>query len=496
MTELIKRLPQGRRNPKATLISKFFYLMILGNFVILWGAEKELRWDWRTIDVSSATFPANFQFCAATSEYQISGNSCFNSICPDSNWSRYEKLAPIEPVGRGVDHWDRYKEDVALIKQLGVTVYRCSIDWARVQPREGVYDLAVIQHYHELFDELRAHQIKPMVTLHHFVNPGWFEDKGAFEQEENIAYFVAFAQRMFAEFGAKVPYWVTINEPGVYAAQTYVTHAFPRPMSSNLGFPCNLGLGMCLYGAAMVVKHLMMAHVKTYEALKQMPGGQAAQIGIVHNVIHFEPYHPNNWLEQAMSSFLRSIYSDNITKFLLTGNLGFKTYTGTVTWQYPAIKSVQDYIGLNYYSHVLVSWHHLKPALRPEDGEIKTDMGYGCYPEGLYRALIELAPLGKPIYITENGLADTRDEVRDLWYKRYLYAVSLAIKQGVDVRMFCAWSLFDNFEWNLGYDKKFGLYAIDRTTFKRTLKAGAEYLRKVAHRQADYYRKARKTQRF
>ena len=124
------------------------------------------------------------------------------------------------------------------------------------------------------------------------------------------------------------------------------------------------------------------------------------------------------------------------------------------------------------------------PQFRPEDKEVPTDMYYGIYAEGIYRVVKEVAKIGKPIFVTENGLADAKDDRRDLWYRRYLYAISKAIEEGVDVRMFCAWSAFDNFEWNLGYGPQFGLYKVDRNTYERTLKAGAEYFRELAHKQA------------
>ena len=392
----------------------------------------------------------------------------------------------IEPSGKGIDHWNRFQEDVDLVKQLGVTVYRGSFAWERIQPREEYFDEAAIEHYHQLFDELKKKGVQIMMTLHHFVNPGWFEDKGAFEKAENINYFVEFAKRMFAEFHDKVSYWCTINEPGVYAAQTYFTHDFPRPeIKNNFGFPCNLGLGVCFYGAALVTKHLMMTHIKTYKALKAMSGGDASQIGLVHQIIHFEPYHPGNWIETKMSDMLRHVYHSAITQFLITGELECKTLTGSITFSYPEIHNVQDFIGINYYSHVLFKWSNpTGPQFRPEDNEPVTDMYYGLYAEGIYRVIKEISKVGKPILVTENGLADEKDSLRELWYKRYLYAVNQAIKEGADVRMYCAWSAFDNFEWNLGYEKMFGLYSVDPQTYERKLKPGAEYFRKVAHRQA------------
>lgn len=461
-------------------------------------APKELRWDWNRIDTDKQThFPKDFKFGAASAEYQVSGSECYytgdkRTDCPESNWSRYQKAhtlfgnSVIESSGRGIDHWNRSKEDIQLIKDLGVSVYRCSIEWARIQPRQEYFDEEAIAHYHTLFDEARRQGLELMVTLHHFVNPAWFDDRGGFEKEENIQFLVAFAERMFVEFGDKVSYWCTINEPGVYAAQTYIMNDFPRPAVCELGFPCSLGRGMCAEGAALVTKHLMMTHLAIYKALKAMPGGDMTHIGIVHNIIHFEAYHPGNWFETKLANILKQVYCEAITQFLLTGQLQFNTFTDTVTFSCPTIKDEMDFVGLNYYSHVLLDWMRpWAPQVRPEDGESLTDMYYGLYAEGIYRAIMELAPIGKPIYITENGLADADDNLRDLWYRRYLYAVSKAIADGADVRMFCAWSVFDNFEWNLGYAKQFGLYHVDMKTYNRTLKDGAKYFQKLAKDHTD-----------
>ncbi len=372
-----------------------------------------------------------------------------------------------------------------LIKDLGVSTYRCSLAWERIQPHKHYYDEAAIKHYHDFFDEAKKQNIKIMATDFHFVIPRWLDEEGGFEREENITYFVDYVRRMFLEFHDKVDFWCTINEPGVYAAQTYLTHYFPRPQKSMLGFPCNLGKGMCLEGVAVVTKNLLKAHIAAYRAIKSLPGGDKAKVGIVHNIIHFEPYHPGNWLENLIARALGHFYCDPITTFLITGNFAMKTYTDATTFTYPQIRDVQDFIGLNYYSHVLIDWMRpWAPQFRPEDHEIATDMYYGLYAEGIYRALMELALLGKPIYITENGLADDKDDRRELWYKRYLYAVSKAIKDGCDVRMFCAWSAFDNFEWNYGYSKKFGLYAFDRTTGQFKLKPGANYFKSVVQNHA------------
>lgn len=471
------------------------FMLILGiKWIFLLNKKKkkspDLRWNWDTINLQDPLeFPDFFEFGVATSEYQISGcevrqNEKSKKI--DSNWSRFESKknwlgkCVIEPASNGIDHWNRFLSDISLIKELGVSVYRCSIAWERVQPRENYYDQAVIAHYHQLFDECKSQNIKLMVTLHHFVNPGWFEDKGGFEKEENIAYFVEFAKKMFSEYHEKVSYWCTINEPGAYAGQTYLTHNFPPPGTGIIKKLYRFFKIPDLHKAGLVTRNLMLTHIATYNAIKTMAGGKNSKIGFAHNIIPFEPYHPNNLIERIITKLLNHVYHDTITQFLKTGTFNFKTLTGTMKMTYPEVHNIQDFIGINYYSHVLCNWlSPTRPRVRPQDKEIPTDMHYGIYAEGLYKIIKDLHALGKPIFITESGIADAYDNRRELWYKRYLYAMKRALNEGVDLRMFCAWSAFDCFEWDLGYTKKFGLYAVNRKTFERRLKPGAEFFKKV-----------------
>jgi len=439
--------------------------------------NREEHWNWKEIDHENITFPDWFKFGVATSEYQLSGNK--NSTDPkkiiDSNWAIFERTKdwfgnPYTPAaGKGVDHWSLFKQDIQLVKNLGVTVYRLSLDWARIEPQQGVINTRALKHYHNLFDECAKNGITPIVTLHHFVEPAWFTKKGGFEKEGNIQYFVSFALQMVKEFSSKVSTWATINEPGVYAVMGYIFGDFPP------------GKRLRFAQAGRVIENLLKAHLNVYKAIKDLPEGNKLEVGIVHNIVQFDPYHPNNPIERWFTGYLNHIFSDAILTALKTGTFSFSTPLTTIYWHNPALVSSYDFFGLNYYSHVLFNiLHPYEPVFRPETDEVKTDLQYGLYAEGLYRAIKAASSLNVPIYITENGLADAKDILRDRWYRRYLYATHKAIQDGYDVRMFCAWSLMDNYEWNHGYDKQFGLYHVDRTTQKRTLRPGAEYFKQVA----------------
>lgn len=437
--------------------------------------KSPLRWDWLKLDTSKVKFPKNFMWGTADCAYQTQGADSL----PQSNWAAWEKKANLEPSGVACDALNKMQEDIALMKKLGVKAHRFSVDWSRIEPQQGKIDPQGLKYYVDFCNALIAAGIKPVVTLHHFVHPEWFEKLGGFEKEENIQHFVAFSERIFKLLGKKVALWCTINEPGVYVFQGYMRGVFP---------PGKAGLsGMKL--APKVLKNMLNAHVAVYKALKRLPGGKDAQIGLVHQYLMFEKFHDTNSpIKAAFEHMIPKLAGLNecaksILEFCKTGK--FEFYIPGVVhekFENPDAPKAYDFFGLNYYSHVFLRVHHrlkdmIYPGYRADD--IETDMPYGVYAEGLYRALKDVAELGKPIYITENGIADKKDDRRDIWIKRYLYAMHRAMEEGCDVRGYFYWSLMDNWEWDMGYKEKFGLVEVDFKTQERKLRKGAAWFQKV-----------------
>lgn len=423
-------------------------------------------WNWSEIDTSDINFPTNFLWGVASSEYQNSGS--FH--CPNCNWAEWEKTNNVK-AGKACDSWDRYKTDIKLTQNLGVNATRFSVEWSNIEPEEGVFSEKALQHYETIVDEYIARGITPMITLHHFTDPLWFTNKGAFEKEENIAYFVRFCTKVFERLGNKVTFWCTINEPNIYMFMGYILGHFP-PEKHNP------------YLALKVMKHLLQAHMQTYTTLKAMPHGDTAQIGLVHQYLVFEPYTHWNAAERLPGLLFNRIVHTSIVEFLKTGIYSVTLIPGvcTVSYTAPQGQKLMDYIGLNYYSRVVIKGQLsltdlLSSSCYPE--EIMTDMPYALYAEGLYNAIQDLSSLNLPIYITENGIADKLDDRRELFIQQYIYAISQAIKDGYDVRGYFYWSLLDNFEWNMGYEQKFGLYDVNLETQKRTLRKGAKYYKKI-----------------
>ena len=306
--------------------------------------------------------------------------------------------------------------------------------------------------------------------MHHFTEPVWFHDMGAFEKEENIDVFVSYSKFIFSEFSSKVKIWCTINEPSVYTTHGYFTGIFP-PGKKNANIAVN------------VLKNLLQLHVEIYLALKDMPNGNDCQIGIVKNINQFEPYRRHSIMDWMVSLINNQFFNNSVINFFKTGV--FKIRIPGLAWikcyNKKAIGAM-DFIGLNYYSH-----NHVKFKFDPKEFfELKflskdtmTDMPYTIYAEGFYRALHQISILNKPIIVTENGIADKKDKNRERYINEYLYALFRALEDGIDVRGYYYWSLLDNFEWAFGYDMKFGLYQVDFKTQKRILREGSKAYQKI-----------------
>jgi len=422
-------------------------------------------WDWSEVDVEKVKLPKEFLWGTAVSEFQVSGAE----NCPDSQWADWEN--PEDPSGSATDMWHKYNEDISLMKELGLNSFRFSIEWSLIEPEEGIFDQSVMEHYKEMVRALKEAEITPMVTLHHFSNPRWFEEKGAFEKEENIEDFVRFSKYVFSNLSDEVELWGTINEPTVYTLMGYMLGEFP---------PGKVDFQL----AAEVLKNLLLAHVKVYQELKVMPNGDVCQIGLVHQYLKFEAYHNWNGFEVIPCLLLTNNLHKQVMNFLKTGKFSFYIpFMANLSFEEKEAPESFDFIGLNYYSRAVIS---MQASLSEPLGaacyrdEIMTDMPYAMYPEGLYMAIAETSDLlGKPIYITENGIADSKDDRRAIFLERYLYALAKASEEGYDVRGYFYWSLIDNYEWAEGWKMKFGLYSLDLETKERTLRDGAKVYQKV-----------------
>ena len=393
-------------------------------------------------------FPEGFLWGTSTSAHQVEGNN-------HNQWSEWEKenaerLAKEAKnywqswqqekfpemfssknyiSGRACDHYNRFEEDFNLAKAMHNNTHRFSIEWSRIEPEEGKFDKEAIEHYRQVIWSLKKREIEPFVSLWHWTMPVWFVEKAAFENRKNIKYFVRFCERIVKEFKNDVKFWIVLNEPEIYSSQSYLKGQWP-PQKKNF------------FSYLKVLKNLIRTHRSVFGAIKQIDN--QAQIGIAKNNVYFE-----GWLASIADWWW---------------NLLFLNF----------IKNYQDFIGLNYYFHYRIK--ELK--FNQNKNEKTSDLGWEIYPDGIYYVLKELKKYQKPIYITENGLADAKDEKREKFIKEHLYWIHKAIQEGVDVCGYFYWSLLDNFEWDKGFWPRFGLVEIDYQTLERKIRPSAqEYAR-------------------
>ncbi len=402
-------------------------------------------------------FPEGFLWGAATSAYQIEGGIT-------NDWSEWEKKNSVilskkytregkrylgwdylkediqNPAnylsGDGVDHWNRWESDFKLLSELGLKGYRMSIEWARVEPVEGEFDFAVIDKYAQMLYSLRAQGIEPMVTLWHFTLPTWVADIGGWENKQTIEYFDRFAQQVVSKCPQNT-HWITLNEPEIYTREAYLTGKWP---------PGRRAIGK-YFG---VIGNLIDAHKKASRVIRQ--ANPNALVGIAKNNTYFQPY-----------------------KDRLINKLAVKP----VTWWWNRyflnrIHKDLDFIGLNYYFHRVVNFPLLAKDLDPIS-EIGVELG----PHGIYHTLKELRRYKLPVYVTENGLADSTDEHRKWFIKQSVVEMHSAMQDGVDLRGYFHWSLLDNFEWDKGYWARFGLYSVNRETMQREMRESAKYYSEI-----------------
>ncbi|MEK9209301.1 MAG: glycoside hydrolase family 1 protein [Patescibacteria group bacterium] len=401
-------------------------------------------------------FPKDFLWGAATSSHQVEGGNV-------NDWSEWEKenaerLAKeartywqkwqqdkfsemFEPKnyisGKACDHYNRFREDFDIAKQLGHNAHRFSIEWSRIESEEGKFNEEAIEHYRQVIGALRERNIEPMVTLWHWPIPLWLRDKSGFKNRKIKFYFSRYAEKIVSEFKQEVKFWITLNEPEIYSANSYLMGKWP-PQEKNL------------LSYLKVLMNLIWIHRRVYRIIKKI--NPQAQVGIAKNNIYFEAYKNRPW------NFCLKKCADFWWNFLFLNK----------TWLY------LDFIGLNYYYHNRIK--NLK--FNQNENQEVSDMGWEIYPEGIYYVLKDLKRYKKPVYITENGLADAQDEKREKFIKEHLYWIWRAIQEGADVRGYAYWSLLDNFEWAHGFTPRFGLIEVDYKTLERKIRPSAyEYVK-------------------
>lgn len=411
-------------------------------------------------------FPPGFLWGTASSAHQVEGQNSNNQW-----WDWEQRPGQIwhgDRSGDACDWWRNAEADFDRAAALGQNAHRLSIEWSRIEPREGEFDQAALNRYRAMLQALHERGITPMITLHHFTHPRWLEAQGGWLNPSTPARFARFAGLAASELGDLCRLWCTINEPGVFAAFGYLFGTFPPGQAS-------------LSDTLRVAGALLRGHTAAAQALHRADAG--LQVGIVHRMQVFDPISPAPQ-HVAAAAALDYLFNEAVLLALRTGRLPPPFGCGQVV---PGLRESSDFVGLNYYARERVAFDPRRPqglfARRftpqgvPQGDLTHEGTSYGeIYPAGLERVLRRAGRLGKPVYICETGLPDADDDQRPAMLLSYLAAAHRALAAGVDLRGVFIWTLVDNFEWLEGWGLRFGLYALDQQTQRRTLRrSGALY---------------------
>jgi beta-glucosidase len=430
------------------------------------------------------TFPANFLWGAATSAYQVEGSPLADGA-GENIWHRFShtpgRIADHSNGDLACDHYRRYGGDVALMREFGFNSYRFSISWSRVLP-EGVgrVNQAGVDFYNRLTDALLENQIEPMVTLYHWDLPQSLEDRGGWADRRSIDWFAEYAQVMYRTLGDRVRLWTTFNEPWVIVDQGYVEgrHAPGRRSREE---------------AATVSKNLLLAHAAAVEAYRSVA---KHNIGIVLNLVPIFPASATDADRQAagrLDAYFNRQFLDPLFLGTVPSELREMFGPAWPEWTTDELQRVRqpiDYVGVNYYLRLVVCDDPSSGAGRARSVRQPncryTAMEWEIFPEGLTQILQWLKQRygNVPLYITENGAAfddvplpngAINDIERVQYLNDHLRAAAQALEAGVNLRGYYVWSLLDNFEWQCGYSKRFGIVHVDFETQRRNPKNSARF---------------------
>ena len=406
-------------------------------------------------------FPKNFYWGASTASHQVEGGTV-------NQWSVWElahakelansaeqRLKPLVPTwedikkqaedpnnyvsGKAVDHYNRYNEDFAIAKKLHFNAFRFGIEWSRLEPEEGEWDEKAVEHYHAYINGLKNQGLEPFLNIWHWTVPLWFDKKGGFTKRSNLKYFYRFVKKIADEYGSKLSHIITLNEPNVYTSFGFITGEWPPQERKPLK-------------AGLIYWHLIKAHRRSYKILKR--AHPHLQVGVAAQLANIQAKRPHNFVDEIVTKVMRYAWD---------------------WWFLRRIRRQQDFVGFNYYfTDYYRNFKRENPTIPV------SDLGWYMEPEGLYPLLLRVwTRYKKPIFITENGLADSRDQHRQWWLEETIVAMERAISEGVDLRGYFHWSLLDNFEWKFGWWPKFGLVAVDRAHgMKRTVRPSGEWFAK------------------
>lgn len=402
------------------------------------------------------TFPEGFFWGAASASYQVEGG------IENNDWAKAAREGRVPVCGRACDHYNRFESDFDLAQSLGHNAHRLSIEWSRIEPEEGVFDAREMEHYKKVVRALQARGIHPCVTLWHFTLPLWFSESGGFERKDSPEIFARYAYYVADALKDDCHHFSTMNEPIVFASNGWNRGTWPpfkrfalfdflTITNSGRQHEARYEKGLRPFFLYLkVVKNLARAHNLAYDAIKKTL--LASDVSVVKHVILFRAN--QNPINKLIARFINWWWTHRFMNM---------------------VYEKCDSIGLNYY---------FQKKFGDTATYQKTDMDWDIYPEGIYDCLMMLNRYGKPLFVSEAGIADQKDDRRADYIRKQVEGTWRAIQEGVDVRGHFYWSLLDNYEWALGFEKRFGLIEINYDTLERTIRPSAFVYKEICESNA------------
>jgi beta-glucosidase len=381
------------------------------------------------------TFPPDFLWGTATAAHQIEGGNT------NSDWWDFEHdpaSGCVESSGDACDSWHRWPEDVDLVAQLGLGAYRFSLEWSRIEPAEGEWSLAALDHYRRMLAHCRSRGVEPVVTFHHFTTPRWLAARGGWEAADAPERFARYVARTTAHLGDLIGKACTLNEPNVVAVLGYTVGIYPPGLKDELArhFAVN--------------EAFVRAHRLAVEELRSGPG--RFDVGLTLSMEELVAAEGGEVTRDAAEQILQDSF------LLATGG--------------------DDFIGVQCYERTVLGPEGPVP---PPPGARLTQLGYEYWPRVVEHTVRRAAKVtGLPVIVTENGIATEDDTERIEFLTEALESLHRCLEEGIDVRGYFVWSLLDNFEWHEGFRPKLGLVGVDRQTFERRPKPSAMWFGEVA----------------
>lgn len=435
----------------------------------LWRAA-----DAPDVDPATLRLPAGFRWGVATAAHQVEGGTSQNT------WAAWElarrsdgrpTIRTGERCGRAAGSWELFDTDLALMRWLGVDLYRFSIEWSRIEPLPEHLDSAALARYRSWCTALLDVGITPMVTLHHFTEPSWTTELGGFARPSTVRAWLRFVRICVDELGDLVDHWVTVNEPVPYVAQGWVRGEWPPGRRDPRE-------------AVVVLENLLLAHAQAYRIIHEHDRpGRRHQVGLAHNIMPLRPRLPLRPGDVVAARMLDRAYNRAVPQALHTGVLRLRLPGLRFAARHPSLRGTQDFFGLNHYHAALVDTRPCADGpitLIPTSGE-RNDLGRTPEPPTIGQVLRGIRRYGLPVIITEHGTVD--GDSPDLRRRRFLGAclaeVADAVRDGVDVRGYLHWSLLDGFAWTHGFGAQYGLFRVDRGDLHRTPTSAAHWYREL-----------------